>query len=66
MGFYKAAIKHPDRLKRNLCVKFVDSGELSIDTGPLRNEFFSLCFEEVVKRLSKGDTALIPRRGIGR
>ena len=27
--------------------------------------FLSLCFEEVVKRLFEGGTALIPRRGIG-
>ena len=46
-------------------MKFIGSGELGIDAGALRNEFFSLCFEEVVKRLFEGGTALIPRRGIG-
>ena len=51
--------------KKNLCVKFVGSGESGIDAGALRNEFFCLCFDEVVKRLFEGDTVLIPRRGIG-
>ena len=65
LAFYKLALKHPERLKKNLCVKFVESGESGIDAGALRNEFFCLCFDEVVKRLFEGDTVLIPRRGIG-
>ncbi len=65
LAFYKLAIKHPERLRKNLCVKFVGFGESGIDAGALRNEFFSLCFDEVVKRLFEGDAALIPRRGIG-
>ena len=65
LAFYKLAIKHPERLRKNLCVKFVGFGELGIDAGAVRNEFFSLCFDEVVKRLFEGDAASIPRRGIG-
>lgn len=58
-------MKHPERLAKNLFVKFVGSGEMGIDVGALRNEFFSLCLDEAVKRLFLGDVALIPRRGIG-
>ena len=65
LGFYKAALKHPERLAKNLSVKFVGSGEMGIDVGALRNEFFSLCLDEAVKRLFEGDVVLIPRRGIG-
>ena len=65
LGFYKTALKHPERLAKNLCVKFVGSGEMGIDVGALRNEFFSLCLDEAIKRLFEGDLALIPRRGIG-
>lgn len=65
LGFYKTALKHPERLAKNLFVKFVGSGEMGIDVGALRNEFFSLCLDEAVKRLFEGDVALIPRRGIG-
>lgn len=65
LGFYKNALKHPEKLAKNLCVKFVGSGELGIDVGALRNEFFSLCMDEAVKRLFEGDLAVIPRRGIG-
>ncbi|XP_028408827.1 uncharacterized protein LOC114531418 [Dendronephthya gigantea] len=65
LSFYKIALKHPDRLSKNLCVRFVGSGEMGIDAGALRKEFFSLCLDEVVKRLFEGDLALIPRRGIG-
>ena len=65
LGFYKTALKHPERLAKNLSVKFVGSGEMGIDVGALRNKFFSLCLDEAVKRLFEGDVVLIPRRGIG-
>ena len=66
LGFYKLALKHQERLAKNLSVKFIGSGEMGIDAGALRNEFFSLCCDEAVKRLFEGDLGLIPRRGIGR
>ena len=65
LGSYKTALKHPERLAKNLSVKFVRSGEMGIDVGALRNEFFSLCLDEAIKRLFEGDVALIPRGGIG-
>ena len=62
LGFYKTALKHQERLSKNLSVKFVGSGEMGIDAGALHNEFFSLCCDEAVKRLFEGDLALIPER----
>ena len=63
LGFYKTAMKHPERLVKNLSVRFVGSGEMGSDAGALRNEFFSLCCDEAV---FEGELGLIPRRGIGR
>ena len=65
LAFYKVALKHQERLNRNLFVKFIDSGENGIDAGALKNEFFSICLEEGRKRLFEGETSLIPRRSIG-
>jgi hypothetical protein len=36
LAFYKLAMKHTERLKKNLCVKFLGFGELGIDAGALR------------------------------
>ena len=49
-----------------ISVKFIGSGEIGIDAGALRKEFFPLCCDEAAKRLFEGDLGLIPRRGIGR
>ena len=46
LSFYKVALKHPERLKNNLFVKFVGNGEQGIDAGALRYAFFSLCLDE--------------------
>lgn len=46
LGFYKVAIKHPERLRNNFYVQFVETGEKGIDGGALRVEFFSMCLKE--------------------
>ena len=65
LGFYKVAIKHPERLRNNFYVQFVETGEKGIDGGALKVEFFSICLKEAKERLFEGDKELIPRRGIG-
>ncbi len=59
-------MKHPERLVKNLSVRFVGSDEMGIDAGALRNEFFSLCCDEAVKRLFVEGLGLIHPRGIVR
>ena len=66
LAFYKMGLKDTDRLKKNLFVEFIGSGEQGIDCGALKLEFFNLCMEEARLRLFEGDpNKLIPRRGIG-
>ena len=63
-GFVQDSIEASRETCKKLSVKFVGSGEMGIDVGALRNEFFSLCLDEAVKRLFEGDVVLIPKRGI--
>ena len=49
--FYKNAKIKPDKLKRELCVEFMDTGEVGIDSGALRREFFEEAIEQVNFRL---------------
>ena len=65
LGFYKVAIKHPERVRNNFCVQCVETGEKGIDGGALRAEFFSICLKESKERLFEGGKELSPRRGIG-
>ena len=66
LAFYKMGLKDHGRLKKNLFVEFIGSGEHGIDGGALKLEFFNLCMEEARLRLFEGDpNKLIPRRGIG-
>ena len=66
LAFYKMGLKDDGRLKKNLFVEFIGSGEHGIDCGALKLEFFNLCMKEVRLRLFEGDPSkLIPRRGIG-
>ena len=66
LAFYKMGLKDHNRLKKNLFVEFIGSGEHGIDGGALKFEFFNICMEEARLRLFEGDPSkLIPRRGIG-
>ncbi len=64
LTFYKTANVHPQRLKLNLQIEFESSGELGLDGGALRAEFFQLVFKEVDWRLFEGEeNQRIPRKG---
>ena len=64
LTFYKTAQVNPQRLTLNLQIEFEGSGELGLDGGALRAEFFQLLFTEVNWRLFEGEeNTRVPRKG---
>lgn len=62
--FYKTAAVNVNRLKKNLVVEFEGAGELGIDGGALKMEFFALLAKEIDWRLLEGNVnSRIPRKG---
>lgn len=55
MSFYKRAMAHPDKLRKQLMVSFSETGEIGADLGALRKEFFEDTLKEMNTRLFDGE-----------
>lgn len=63
-SFYKVSLKHPERLKKNLMVRF--AGEEGIDGGALRNEFFEVVMKHLNEEFFEGpDDRRLPSKSWG-
>ncbi len=58
LRFYKRALYDPDELKKELVVRF--DGEDGVDVGAIKQEFFSMAFNEIKRRLFEGQDANMP------
>ena len=54
MTFYKNALAKPKKVKRELIVEFIGTGEVGVDAGALK-EFFQATLNEVNERLFEGE-----------
>ena len=55
MTFYKNALAKPKKVKRELIVEFIGTGEVGVDAGALKKEFFQATLNEVNERLFEGE-----------
>ena len=55
MTFYKNALAKPKKIKRELIVEFIGTGEVGVDAGALKKEFFQATLNEVNERLFEGE-----------
>lgn len=63
MSFYKGALVHPNKLRRQLLVSFSETGEIGADSGALRKEFFEDTLKEMNVRLFDGEECTrIPKK----
>ena len=63
LSFYKAAQGDPNRLKKNFMTEFEEAGEVGVDGGALKIEFFEMALKELNWRLFEGEsTSRLPRK----
>lgn len=63
VAFYKGAKGNPSKLKRNLVVNFINTGEYGSDCGALKREFFEDALRTANEMLFEGeDNRRIPRK----